>query len=155
MRTRPRTSASGGGLLEGLGINGCGEIEPLVIAAAAARRRRLEAVADAVLVELVPPAVIPIVSSWIWRQRGGSLLVLPNLADQPLVPDPCLGLAVAARRSGAVWIAARPPAVEGMDQVLPLVLLPVAVRDRIVATVSAPDWTERVLARALDLEVTQ
>ena len=120
-----------------------------------ARRRRLEALADAALAELGLPAVIPVVSSWIQHQGWGRVPTMPNLNDVVPVPDPILGLAIAARRSGCVWVAARPPAVEGVEQMLPLVLLvPAPVRDRIVATVTSPDWTERVLARALDLEVT-
>jgi hypothetical protein len=106
-------------------------------------RRRLEAIADAVVVLLGLPAVVP-------------LAPVGRLPDTVERPDPLLALALIARRSGPVWLARRAPGVEGLERGGAItLLLQGPVRTRIVAAVDEPAWSARVLERAILLEASR
>lgn len=83
--TRPRARASGGGLLDGLGLIGCREIEPLVVAAAAAELPMLlvgpHGTGKSLLLTRVAEAL-----GLTWRHYNASLLAYDDLVGYP-VPD--------------------------------------------------------------------
>ena len=106
-------------------------------------RRRLEAIADAVVALLALPAVVPLAP-------GGRL---PDTVERS---DPLLGFALLARRSGPVWLGRRTPGVEGLERGGAItLLLPAPVRARILAAVDEPAWPGRVLERAIFLEASR
>ena len=106
-------------------------------------RRRLEAIADAVI-ELLPlPAVVPLFA-------GGRL---PDTVERR---EPMLAIALLARRSGPVFLRRRTPGLEGLERGgLITLLLPEPVRARIVAAVDASGWPALVLDRAMVLETAR
>lgn len=104
-------------------------------------RRRLEAVADAVL-ELLPlPGVVPLYA-------GGRRL--PDTVERR---EPMLAMALLARRSGPVLLRHRTPGLEGLERGgLITLLLSGPARAHILAAVDAPGWPALVLERAIALE---
>ena len=123
-------------LLRALGIDTAG-----LARGPAAARRRLEAIADAV-VEILPlPAVVPLYA-------GGRRL--PDTIERR---EPMLAIALLVRRSGPVFLRDRTPGFEGLERGgLVTLLLPAPLRARILAAVDAPEWPALVLARARQLE---
>ncbi len=107
-------------------------------------RRRLEAIADAVLEILPLPAVVPLYA-------GGRRL--PDTVERR---EPMLAIALLARRSGPVLLRHRTPGLEGLERGgLITLLLQEPVRARILATVDAPNWPALVLERARHLETAR
>jgi len=106
-------------------------------------RRRLEAIAQAI-VEILPlPAVVPLF-------EGGRL---PDTVERR---EPMLALALLARRSGPVFLRNRTPGLEGLERGgLITLLLPAPARARILTAVDAPGWPALVLERAMALEVSR
>lgn len=107
-------------------------------------RRRLEAIADAVLEILPLPGVVPLYA-------GGRRL--PDTVERR---EPMLAIALLARRSGPVLLRHRTPGLEGLERGgLITLLLQEPVRARILATVDAPNWPALVLERARHLETAR